>query len=450
MKINKVKLVVRQIRNTNMSITFKKILLLEVFLLTYSLLFYFLVTSQLRLDFYSFYSSAIAYATDINPYQCLQTTYFVIQQNLPANLNPPIFLQLLRPLTQLNYQQAPALWFIISFFLGSIGALLSFKILCSRDFFKKNWLILLFIYLGMHSTLMSMGIGQLGSILLFFIISGYYFYLREQDYLAGILWGFIISIKLFPALLFIFALNQKRFKLFLIMLVTCSMAWVFPFLIKGIGIYSLYFKMLPRVLWFGDNWNASLYGFLFRLFIDVKSAQNVWVIKITYLFFFIILLIWYIKKIILFKKTNKDHRTSDHRAFCLTLVMMLLMSPLGWLYYFSLLIMPLTLIWQSLDRDVFASTKAPVLWALSLFLINFPVGYIETPNMNHVIYKLSVYSFHFYGLVLVAYLIGSLREPLSAVMISTQEKNKNHLYPLYLALALGIFIILSCFIMQLI
>lgn len=432
-----------------MSITLKKAIVSGVFLLIYCLFFYFLITSQLRLDFSSFYSAAIAYTKGINPYQSLIASYFVIPVKLPANLNPPFFLQLMSPLAQLNYQLASSLWLICSIILGGIGALLSFKLTCSDDYFKKYWLALLFIYLGMFSTLMNTGAGQIGGVLLFFIMTGYYCYLRRLDSLAGIFWGVIIAIKLFPGLLFLFVFNQKRYKVFLVMLITCLLACLLPFLIKGAEVYSFYVKMLPYISWFGDNWNASLYGFIFRLFIDEKSSQNLVLIKITYLFFFIILLLWYAKKISSFRKTTKEHNALDHREFCLTLVMMLLMSPMGWIYYFSLLMMPLIIIWQSLNQEKSVSSKIPALWVLSLFLINFPIGYVEAKNMSTFIYKLSFFSLYFYGLVLITYLVSGLREAPKLITIGEQEKNMDYLYPLNTTLALGLFVTLSCLIIHL-
>lgn len=373
-----------------MSNTAKKTILAGIFLLTYSLLFYFLLTAQLRLDFSSFYASALAYAKGNNPYLCLVASYFIIPIKLPTNLNPPFFLLLFSPLAHLNFKLAASIWFFFSFILGNIGAFLCFKMNCSADFFKKNWLFLQFIYLGMYSTLMNISIGQIGGFLLFFIMAGYYFYRQRRDYLTGIFWGIIIAIKLFPALLFFFVLSQKRYKVFLITLITCILASLLPLLTEGTVIYALYFKMLARMLWFGDNWNGSLYGFLVRLFVNVKSPHNLAIIKIIYPFLFIILLLWYWKKINSYRKKTKTDFQFEHSAFCLTLVMMLLMSPLGWLYYFSLSLMPLTFIWQSFNQKKSISNKVIVLWVLSLFLINFPMGYIETGSMNSVIYKLSI------------------------------------------------------------
>ncbi|CEG58064.1 glycosyltransferase family 87 protein [Legionella fallonii] len=432
-----------------MNTPFEKIISTIIYLCIYSLLFYFLQTSQLRSDFACFYSAAIAYAQGTDPYINLVASYMAVPVKLPANLNPPFFLPLLVPLTNFNFHVASSLWFLSSLLLGAIGALLSFKLSFPEDFFKKYWLTLLFIYLGMFATLINTGIGQIGGICSFFIITGYYFYLRKYDYLAGTFWGFIIAVKLFPALLFLFVLNQKRYKVFLIMILCCLLAFLIPLWDKGMDIYSIYFNMLSRVAWFGDNWNASLYGFLFRLFVDLKSHQSTLFIKIIYLPLFGIILLWYIRKIHLFRKTANNN-PADHKEFCFTLLIMLLLSPFGWLYYFSLLIMPLTIIWQALLQEKTTSTKIQALWALCLILINFPIGYVEAINMSSLLSKVSVYSMNFYGLIIIIYLFTRLNPSPPPIVLDAVTRNKEYTYPIIVALALGLFITLCVIIMQII
>ncbi len=126
----------------------------------------------------------------------------------------------------------------------------------------------------------------------------------------------------------------------MIMLTTVLLLSFIPWLVFGSTIYKQYFSMLTCVLWYGDSWNASLYGFLFRLFIDVHDkTQSLIAIKTVYIFLFFSLLFWYLKK-----STGKS-TALNHQPFCLTLIMMLLMSPFGWLYYFPLLILPVACVW---------------------------------------------------------------------------------------------------------
>lgn len=389
-------------------------------------------TLQLRLDFYSFYASASAYIEGLNPYKAIVASFLPNSVVIPENLNPPFFLQLISPLAQLNIKAASSLWFGISLISGIWGALLGLHLMSSPGFFKKNWLTYLCIYLAMYSTLMNTSYNQIGGILLFFVTVGYYFFLRQHDYWAGIFWGIIIAIKLFPALLFIFAFSQKRYKLIAVMLLTVLLACLWPLLAKGPEIYALYFKMIFNIQWQGGNWNASISGFLFRLFTLEFAHQHLFVIKIIYFFVFLALLAWYIKAL------NAHHDKSEgHRAFCLTLTLMVLMSPMGWLYYFSLLLMPLTYLWQTLNRF----PKISLLWIICLFLINAPLPYIPSNNVDPLIYRISLHSLYFYGLLLMVYLLQHHPEsPQDEVMIARETTT----YPVIIStsLALGLFTVL--------
>ncbi|STX27802.1 Protein of uncharacterised function (DUF2029) [Legionella beliardensis] len=413
-------------------------------ILTYILLFYFLIRLDLRLDFISFYASATAYLKHSNPYKVLVSNFLPTNLvKLPINLNPPFFLELIEPLTKLSYRLATVIWFFILFISGLIGAYFSFKICVSPQTFKKNWFYLFIIYLGFYSTVISTTIVQVGSLLLFFIIGGYYFYLRKNDYLAGFLWGFIITLKIFPALLFFFALKQRRYRVLMVTIITCIITHLIPIITHGIHIYTLYFDMVHRVLWYGDLWNASFYGFLFRLLIDsADNHQSLWFVHAIYAVIFLILLIWYVKKI-------DRIQTNDHRSFCLTLVMMLFMSPLGWLYYFPLLIMPFAYLYETLCRQPTLNIHYANLGLISLLLLNFPLGYVPERDMPFIFFKLTVLSIYFYGLLILVYL---LHKPLAnkSTMAAFSTTRKNYLlFPAMLILSFGLLVPLVIFVAHL-
>jgi hypothetical protein len=376
----------------------KIILCAGLLLFIYSLLFYLQINLHLRIDFTSFYTAAIAYSSNLNPFQDLVPS-FLPATKLPANLNPPAFLQLISPIIHLHFITALSLWFILSLLLGISGTLISFYLSTTKEHFKKNWPMFILLYLAMYPTIMNSSIGQLGGLVLFLTMAGYYFFLRQKDFWSGLFWGCLIAIKLFPGLLFLFVLSQKRYKVFSIMLLCCVSLSLIPLLTKGESIYFLYTHLLSQVFWYGESWNGSLFGFLVRIFVNADTHQGMYYTQIVYYVLFVVMLFWYSKKLLLFK-----NKKMPHYAFCLTLIMMQLMSPFGWMYYFSLLMMPLTLIWQAINKQS-SSIWNNMLWVLSLFLINAPLGNVQEHSMNHFIYKISIYSIYFYGLLLILYLL---------------------------------------------
>lgn len=414
---------------TYAGINIKHLAFTAMLLSAYGLLFYFLSTNQLNTDFSSFYASAKAYNEHINPYQALRTPYLPAQKTAPPNLNPPIFLQITASLSALDYNSAHLLWSVLLLILGSVGALLCFAHSADRALFKKNWPIYLGLYLSIYPTLMNTNFSQIGGFLLFFIMLGYAFFLKKQDGLAGFFWGMISAIKLFPALLMLFALSQRRYKLFWIMLATLTTASLTPLLTHNTELYTAYFNRLNTVLWYGNSWNASAYGLLFRLFVDMGSPSNLSIVKYTYLGIFFLLLMGYIKQI---------RQLKQEQAFCLTLTMMLFMSPFGWLYYDSLLLMPFILIWRTLNSAMQSSSKNHILWLLCLFCINAPIGNIQARVMGSVFYKMTLYSVYCYGLIGLIYLLIQ-----TAQMIPQQQPSKMQTPPIALIIGLSLFAVLS-------
>ncbi|MCW8386553.1 DUF2029 domain-containing protein [Fluoribacter dumoffii] len=370
----------------------------------YCLLVYFIVNHLQRVDFSSFYMSSQAFSQGENPYINFYTTFLPSVKILPANLNPPFVLWGFNFLTRFSYSHALLIWLSISFISGLIGITIAFYYAFSRQFLQNHYATLYLLYFAFFPTLMSLATQQFGGILLFLIMVGYHFYLKRHDYVAGICWGIIIAIKLFPALLFFYVLKQNRKRVFATMLLTFCIAVFFPLFHHGSEIYQHYFRMMRGVFWYGDNWNASVYGFIFRLCFGGEKLPDMWHLKLVNLLqsiLFLILLFWYWRKMGTVEKGR-----INHQPFCFTLAMMLLLSPFGWLYYFPLLIFPMILIWFAALKEKGSSQKTVLIWLISLFLLNFPVDYVNSQLMTHVLVRVSFYSTFFYGLVLLIYLLG--------------------------------------------
>lgn len=403
-------------------------------LVTYLLLFYFIVTQQANVDFSSFYAASLAYLHHLNPYQELSSTFLTHPTDLAINLNPPFFLLLFVPLTYFQYTTAALIWAITSLILGVIGSLICFLLTTTPHYFKRNYIIFIMIYLSAYATLMNTNFNQIAGFLLFLIMSGYYLFLQKRDYWAGLVWGLAIAIKLFPALLFIFVLCKKRYKVAICMLLFWILVWIVPFLFRGAELYTFYFQTLDNLVWYGNSWNASVYGFIFRLFVNINTLHNVLTIKIGYQILFIIILSWYAKKL------NTLSMENNHHAFCFTLIMMLVMSPFGWMYYFSLLLLPLLVIYQALVDD---QNNRTGLWSICLFLLNMPIANVQTRYIEFFVTKITLYSIYFYGLITLIYLF------FYAIKINKESplvrKRSHSLYtmPMELILVLGVFIVLS-------
>ncbi|QMT61241.1 glycosyltransferase family 87 protein [Legionella sp. PC997] len=369
----------------------------------YCLLSFFIFMRYQKSDFSSLYYSCQAVLQGENPYINFSIMYMSSLKMLPANVNPPFVVWSFSFLAKLSYFNGLVVWFCLSLVLGVIGTRIAFYYAFSSQFFQKNHINLYLLYFAFFPTLMNFVTQQFGGILLFFLMLGYYFYWNHRDYFAGILWGIIIAIKLFPALLFFYVLKQGRKRVFVTMLLVFLVASFLPAVLKGPMLYQQYFKMMTGVFWYGDGWNASIYGFIYRLFFGGEIIPNksyLIPINILYAVLLLILFLWYWRKL---GPAEKD--PINHQPFCLTLAMMLLMSPLGWSYYFPLLIFPLILTWFSALEEQNNSTKTMFIWLVSFFLINLPIDNMNSQDMSNYLVRISYASYCFYGLLLLTYLL---------------------------------------------
>jgi hypothetical protein len=286
---------------------------------------------------------------------------------------------------------------------------------------------------------MNTNFNQIAGFLLFLIMTGYFFYLKGSDYTAGLFWGLAVALKIFPALLLIFVLSEKRYKTFFTILFCVLITWSLPLYFRGIDVYLFYFKIINSLLWYGNSWNASVYGFLFRQFANYDVTQNLLPIKISYQIIFASIFVWYTKKLITLKNT-------PHAAFSLTLIIMLLLSPLGWMYYFSLLILPLILICKKYNQQDINKVGR---WCICLFLLNMPIANVQTRDIEFFMYKITVYSIYFYGLIFLTYLfIQATKNPVS-ISYANDKVEPKYLLPLELVLCLSVFIVLATLLIHL-
>lgn len=428
-------------------------------LVVYIILFYYQFNFFSKMDFYAFYASAHAYFVDTNPYINFVTNEMPGKDPLPANLNPPFFLELMRLFIFDSAFKSIATWTLVNVALGCIGALLIFKLLFPKEYLKKNAAFLLSLYLILFPICMNTTITQVGNMLVFFVILGYCFFLKDKNILAGFCWGLITAVKLFPALLFFFALKHKRYSLLVTMALTFVLAWILPLLTHGMAPYLNFFNMQYGVFWYGDSWNSSILAMLFRLLYDpLEPLKHLFLIRNLFAVLFLIVLGWYLWKLFTFKK--KDEQEAIELGFCFTLVMMLILSPFGWVYYFSLLLMPLIVSWQYLNRRVLAWQPPSSIWLLTFFLLNFPLNYMAQKKVAHwaiaktkipllfPLFKMTINSVHFFGLIGLAWFITSLLGCRKTKNLQMQEPIYLS-YPIFHIIGFGFFVPLLSFILHL-
>lgn len=258
--------------------------------------------------------------------------------NIIPNLAPPFFIMLSAFLARyFNYPGFFAFFMIASLCLNMFALTRLYQHFYNSQ--KKNHRLILvafvlsnFIY---WPTFMNITFGQVALILNVIVIFFYLSLEKKHFILSGFLLALGINIKLFFGIFLVQLIAKKQWRACYSFTCFGGLFAIIPLFIYGISIYDGYLEALSHIQWYGINWNASWYGFLSRLLGEKSHRFNslfdfprlkqiiYFSILITYLAF-----IYYINK----KKSN----TSLNFAFSLS--SMLLLSPLGWSYYFPFLL----------------------------------------------------------------------------------------------------------------
>lgn len=342
-------------------------------------------------DFTTFYNSVGALWNDVNPYQVLQYELRGVTRQLPVNLNPPVFLMCFLPLYYFSYKTAEAIWFFILILLAFASFCLARKYGCSDKFWNRNGIYFKFIFITSFSTIMGLAIGQIGPFIAFWILLGYHFYQSQSYHRCALCWGFITACKFFPAVLLLFCIQQGKWRLAFWYIFYGLILFFLPILIFGVDLFYKYDDMISRVMWYGDSWNASFFGLIGRLFIDNHNIQIslrpyhlIWLSVATPILLFYLF----------------QRQLAAHFSFLLALVLMLILSPFGWMYYFFLLFIVLLNTAEKAEKS-----NDLWLWFFALVLMNFPIDYIAELHQQGLIQRLLICSAHFYGLVLLLILL---------------------------------------------
>ncbi|HEV2613976.1 MAG TPA: glycosyltransferase family 87 protein [Gammaproteobacteria bacterium] len=322
---------------------------ISLFLLCFILLFVTLVVYFKRAitsgayygatDFYKFYESTLLYFSGQNLYSNL-----IIELKGPlysewvsanGNLNPPFFTLLLLPLHVFNYGDAYKIWSEISIACIFIGGYLAL-----RPFpqWHKNTFPILTLFAMYVPNSVNLAYGQISTMLLVIVVLAWLSARENKDISAGLLIGFACAIKLFCGLFLIYFLCLKRYRLVAVSILVILMAALLGLLVFGIQPYFAYHGTLSQIGWYAVSANDSLYGFFYKLFSNAEKNQPFIVAPYLVNIFTVgcsVLLMGY-----LIRHWIKWGNQKFDIGFSLVIVSMLLLSPLGWVYYFPLLLIP--------------------------------------------------------------------------------------------------------------
>jgi hypothetical protein len=329
------------------------------------------------LDFTKFYLSAQAFlegddiykAIDLEELGSLPEGLKVDQDKIHANLNMPIVTLIFLPFLATTISAGMVMWVAVSIGFIFISAWLFGDELIRKGNLPRHmhWMIAGFIAILLllyFPTFAGAILGQLGQLLLLILCGAWIAARRGHNRVGGVLFGVALSLKPFTGIFLIVLPWLRRWDLMRWYIGSFAAISVLGAIVFGPRIYLRYLSVLQEVDWYGFGWNASFMGTLSILF--GGNAESHWLDlpRLAQLVSVALSLALYLQLV------NWVCRTGDPTvrldvAVAGSIPLMLLASPLGWLYYFPTL-------WITAFAVVLAAwtLRSRVLWwALTLTLL---------------------------------------------------------------------------------
>ena len=287
------------------------------------------------------------------------------------NFHPPFNALLYLPLSFFSYNTAFILLSVISIvFLFLINQFIVRGLKLSSEWFLN----LMCFTLLWYPVFNCLGSGQSSMIITFCIIAGWFSLRHSKEYVSGLFFAIATLMKLFPGLILLYLLIMKNWRALIAMVSFIVIGLSLTAFIVGLDDVRTYaIIMVARDIddFRGYVLNHSIGGIVSRLF----GKQMGWfepLVKIPHIASLLIILLSIgilVYTILKLREMAAKKELSDY-AFGLTLVTMLLLSPITWSHIFPVLILPIGLLLREYINE--PSPKTLRLFLFILFLVSLP------------------------------------------------------------------------------
>lgn len=290
-----------------------------------------------------------------------------VTDGLPLrNAHPPGAVLLALPFGGLSFEDAFALWSVVSLWLGvaSVGYVMNIVRAV------PGWMVLPSVTLvAVGSPFWAQWVhGQLNLVLLPVLVGAWAAARSNRPGWAGVLVGVAGLVKLFPLYLLVYFVLTGRWRAALVGTGSFVFGVLLSSLVLGYDVWQVYFTdVLPVTKEFSATWaNVSLTGLWLKLFDPSPIWPTVRLIPIATdravaLALAGVTVIVVTAVLARAVRGVTDSRASVDRGFAAALVAMLLVSPVVWEHYFLLLPLPVLILLRDTTgwrRSVFAVSLA--------------------------------------------------------------------------------------------
>lgn len=223
---------------------------------------------------------------------------------------------------------------------------------------------------------------QINVLVLFLVISGYYFYQRNKLVAGGILFALAASLKAFPVLILLYFVIRKQWKIALWMCLFGFLFTISPAIFYGASEFlSMFIKWLTIsfnqnfVVWHYHD-NQSLYALWERyLFIYLKVTQPA--SPLIHIFFYASVFGLLLTTVTVFLRNEyQKFSWQGMLEFSSICILMIIFPPIGWRHYFIFLYPAIAVTYLFLKRNSFLFENRSIKILFIAFIAALVVPYL--------------------------------------------------------------------------
>lgn len=269
------------------------------------------------------------------------------------NAHPPAAVLLALPFAWLTYPNGMLAWNLLS--LAALAFAVA-GIVRHEHVVLQPWMALPAIVAALLCSPLRQQVlqGQLNLVLLAILTAAWMADRRGRPILAGSLVGMAAAVKLFPGFVIVYFLVTRRFVSAVAAVTSAGLTMMLALVVLGPQAFRDYLReVMPMVSTFTNIWaNASLAGFWTKWFdggvtntVIPPGPAHIPPVVFLPAIAWAGLVISMIATLAVW--AHKVRRLPPDRGFGITLVAMLLLSPITWDHYFLLLLLPIVQAWQA-------------------------------------------------------------------------------------------------------
>jgi hypothetical protein len=387
-------------------------ILLAGMLVFYALFLEVQVAAPFGTDYAKFYYAAFQALHGRPLYAVMDSAVFGIRESLfyqfTLVLDPPLHMpQVVAayiPLALLPFSMSYRIWYVFSLAAGLGSCAICWRVLYRPRGSRRVLLWMWIAFLGFFPTFTAVRLGQ-GALAFFLLATIAWWSVRNgHTRRGGIALGIAVSLRSFGALLLVYFLIKRQWRLLFWSAGAYAATLAASLPLVGLDSYDDWLNVMRGVAIQGRNWNASLSGFFSRLLAPEPALLLTAAGSLLGLGL-LVWLSWPARHI----QPDTDH---DDLTFSLALALMLLLSPLGWMYYFPILFLALFVIW----RQTASPPQRKLRWALlpAWLLSNIPTIQHQTSELTDPLAWWTWNSVYFYALLIIVGMLVVMAAPTPA------------------------------------